>query len=65
MELQPQSGRTLEPKQSSGVRQSVSVWHAGDRSRKVGSAKLRWMVEYKVGGEPQKETGAIDEFSIV
>jgi ADP-ribosylation factor-binding protein GGA len=54
----------LEPKQSRGVTQTVEVWHAGDRSKKVESIKLRWRVSYKVGGEQKSEMGEIPEFNI-
>ncbi|KAK4242852.1 VHS domain-containing protein [Achaetomium macrosporum] len=64
LQLKPQTGRTLEPKQSRGVTQSISVWHAGSRDRKVESIKLRWRVSYKVGGELRQEMGEIPEFSV-
>lgn len=64
LQLNPQSGRTLEPRQQNGVRQSVRVWHAGSRDRKVESARLRWRVSYRLAGEVRQEMGEIPEFSI-
>jgi hypothetical protein len=46
------------------VTQLISVWHAGSRDRKVESAKLRWRVSYKAGGEARQEMGEIPEFSV-
>ncbi|KAG6100221.1 hypothetical protein E4U30_005169 [Claviceps sp. LM220 group G6] len=65
LQLKPQTGRDLAPKQSRGITQQVDVWHAGSRTQKVESVKLRWRATYKVGGTEQKaETGEIPEFSI-
>ncbi|KAM7207970.1 VHS domain containing protein [Naviculisporaceae sp. PSN 640] len=64
LQLQPQSGRNLEPKQSRGVTQSINVWHAGNKTKKVEAIKLRWRVAYKVAGELRNEVGEIPEFSI-
>ncbi|KFA66911.1 hypothetical protein S40285_02342 [Stachybotrys chlorohalonatus IBT 40285] len=64
LQLQPQTGRDLSPKQSRGITQEVQVWHAGDHSRKVEVAKLRWRAAYKVGEEQKTEMGEIPEFSI-
>ncbi|KAI0445220.1 ADP-ribosylation factor-binding protein GGA2 [Xylaria telfairii] len=61
---QPQTGRTLQPNQDSGVTQMNQVWHAGDATKKVDSARLRWRVSYKWGAETKAETGEIPEFSI-
>ncbi|KAH6677781.1 VHS domain-containing protein [Plectosphaerella plurivora] len=62
--LKPQTGRALEPKQSRGVTQNVEVYHAGDRSRKVQSIKLRFRASYKLGEEVKNEVGEVPEFSI-
>ncbi|KAJ9148700.1 VHS domain-containing protein [Pleurostoma richardsiae] len=64
LQLKPQSGRTLEPKQSRGVTQAIEVWHAGDKTKKVQSIKLRWRASYKVGEELKNEMGEISEFSV-
>ncbi|KAK6952658.1 hypothetical protein Daesc_004948 [Daldinia eschscholtzii] len=64
LQLQPQTGRALQPKQTAGVSQSVEVFHAGDRSKKVESIKLRWRVSYTLGAENKSEMGEIPEFSI-
>jgi hypothetical protein len=64
LQLKPQSGRTLEPKQSRGVTQSMNVCHAGGKDRRVESIKLRWRVSYKAGGEVKQEMGEIPEFSV-
>lgn len=64
LNLEPQSGRSLLPKQNKGVTQKIVVWRAGDRSNKVESVKLRWRVSYKVGGELKTEMGEIPEFSL-
>ncbi|KAF3763783.1 VHS-domain-containing protein [Cryphonectria parasitica EP155] len=63
-QLKPQTGRSLEPKQSRGITQSIEVWHTGDKGKKVESVKLRWRVAYKVGSEMKSEMGEISEFSI-
>ncbi|KAI1826392.1 ADP-ribosylation factor-binding protein GGA2 [Xylaria intraflava] len=64
LSLQPQTGRTLPPNQENGVTQAIQVWHAGDRTSKVDSARLRWRVGYAWGSERKAETGEIPEFSI-
>ncbi|KAI2469118.1 VHS-domain-containing protein [Annulohypoxylon bovei var. microspora] len=64
LQLQPQTGRALQPKQSGGVTQSVQVFHAGDRAKKVESIKLRWRVAYTLGADQRSETGEIPEFSL-
>ncbi|PHH71838.1 hypothetical protein CDD82_6302 [Ophiocordyceps australis] len=66
LELRPQSGRNLAPKQSRGVTQEVDVWHAGNRAQRVESAKLRWRAAYKVANveQPRSETGEIAEFEV-
>ncbi|EGO55397.1 hypothetical protein NEUTE1DRAFT_131168 [Neurospora tetrasperma FGSC 2508] len=64
LQLQPQTGRTLAPKQSRGITQSVNVWYTADKTRKVESVKLRWRVSYKVGAEAKAEMGEIPEFSV-
>lgn len=64
LQLKPQSGRTLEPKQSRGVTQAIKVWQAGNKDKKVEAIKLRWRVAYKVGGEVKQEMGEIPEFSV-
>ncbi|KAJ0115971.1 VHS domain-containing protein [Diaporthe amygdali] len=63
-QLKPQTGRSLEPKQSRGITQAIEVWHAGDRSKKVESIKLRWRVAYKVGAELKTEMGEIADFGL-
>lgn len=63
-QLKPQTGRSLEAKQSRGITQAIEIWHSGDKSKKVESVKLRWRVAYKVGVEMKSETGEIPEFSI-
>lgn len=63
--LKPQTGRSLEAKQSRGITQAIEVWHAaGNKDKKVDSVKLRWRVAYKVNGEAKSEMGEIPEFSI-
>lgn len=42
----------------------MEVYHAGDRSRKVQSIKLRFKASYKIGEEVKNEVGEISEFSI-
>jgi hypothetical protein len=66
LQLKPQSGRELAPKQSRGVTQSVEVWHAGDRNQKVETVKLRWRMAFRVGagGEVKNEMGVIEEVNI-
>ncbi|POR34882.1 ADP-ribosylation factor-binding protein GGA2 [Tolypocladium paradoxum] len=64
LQLKPQTGRNLSPKQSRGVTQEVRVWHAGNRARKVESVKLRWRAAYKVGGEQRSEMGEVPEFGL-
>ncbi|OTB00759.1 hypothetical protein M426DRAFT_26239 [Hypoxylon sp. CI-4A] len=64
LQLQPQTGRALQPFQSAGVKQSVEVFHAGDKSKRVESIKLRWRVGYVLGAEQKSEMGEIPEFSL-
>ncbi|KAI1385191.1 VHS-domain-containing protein [Hypoxylon trugodes] len=64
LQLQPQTGRALQPRQTAGVTQTVEVYHAGDRVRKVETIKLRWRVSYTLGAEQRSETGEIPEFGI-
>ncbi|KAK0673589.1 VHS domain-containing protein [Cercophora samala] len=64
LQLTPQSGRNLLPKQSNGVKQEVKVWRSGDKSQKVEKIKLRWRVSYKLNGEVKNEMGEVLEFSI-
>ncbi|KAI0402281.1 ADP-ribosylation factor-binding protein GGA2 [Xylaria palmicola] len=64
LKLQPQTGRVLEPKQYDGVKQLIQVWHAGDAARKVDSARLRYRVSYKWGGETKAQTDELPEFSL-
>lgn len=54
----------MEPKQSRGITQSIEVWHAGDKTKKVESIKLRWRVAYKVGTELKTEMGEIADFAL-
>ena len=64
LQLSPQTGRSLAPKQSAGVTQSISVFRTNNKAEKVKSIKLRWRVSYKVGGEVRNEMGEIPEFSL-
>ncbi|KAL7790323.1 VHS domain-containing protein [Trichoderma ceciliae] len=64
LQLKPQTGRSLSPKQSRGVTQEVEVWHTGNKNQRVESVKLRWRASYKVGEEMKNETGEIAEFSL-
>ncbi|KAF4980938.1 hypothetical protein FZEAL_3157 [Fusarium zealandicum] len=64
LQLRPQTGRDLAPKQSRGITQEVLVWHAGNHNQKVTSAKLRWRAAYKVGEQQTNEMGEVAEFSI-
>ncbi|KAK8085665.1 VHS domain-containing protein [Apiospora hydei] len=64
LQLQPQTGRNLQPSQKYGVTQNMQVWHAGDKSKKVETIKLRWRVSYKLGSETKNEMGDVAEFGI-
>ncbi|KAL7951225.1 VHS domain-containing protein [Trichoderma barbatum] len=64
LQLKPQTGRSLSPKQSRGVTQEVDVWHTGNKNQRVDSVKLRWRASYKVGEEVKNEMGEIAEFSL-
>ncbi|GAB0134613.1 hypothetical protein EsDP_00002978 [Epichloe bromicola] len=64
LQLKPQTGRDLAPKQIRGITQEVNVWHSGNQAQKVESVKLRWRATYKVGTEQKNEMGEIPEFSI-
>ncbi|KAI1331498.1 VHS-domain-containing protein [Xylariaceae sp. FL0255] len=64
LQLQPQSGRALQPHQQNGVNQAIQIWFAGDKTKRVATAKLRWRVSYTLGGETKDETGAIPDFSV-
>ncbi|ROT42744.1 ADP-ribosylation factor-binding protein GGA2 [Sodiomyces alkalinus F11] len=64
LKLQPQSGVVLEPKQSRGITQAMEAYHAGDKGRRVETVKLRFRLDYVIGGKPKNEMGLIAEFSI-
>ena len=64
LQLKPQTGRALAPKQSNGVTQEVDIWHAGNHAAKVEGVKMRWRATYKVGTEAKSEMGEVPEFSI-
>ncbi|CAJ2508549.1 Uu.00g135750.m01.CDS01 [Anthostomella pinea] len=64
LQLQPQTGRALQPNQKHGVMQAIQVWHAGDQTKKVASIKLRWRVSYTLGSEVKSEMGDIPEFGV-
>ncbi|KAK3985622.1 VHS domain-containing protein [Cladorrhinum sp. PSN332] len=65
LQLNPQTGRNLAPKQSQGVKQAIKVWHTGgNKKQKVETIKLRWRVSYKVGSEVKQEMGEIAEFTV-
>ncbi|KAK6854686.1 ADP-ribosylation factor-binding protein GGA1 [Apiospora arundinis] len=64
LQLQPQTGRNLQPNQKYGVTQNMQVWHAGDKTKKVETIKLRWRVSYKIGSETKNEMGDVAEFGI-
>ncbi|KAK2612098.1 ARF-binding protein [Conoideocrella luteorostrata] len=64
LQLKPQTGRDLAPKQNRGITQEVDIWHSGNHTLKVESVKLRWRATYKVGAEQKSEMGEVAEFSI-
>lgn len=64
LQLTPQSGRMLLPRQNQGVRQASKVWHLGSRDKKVEAIKLRWRVSYKINNEVRSEMGEIPEISV-
>ncbi|SPJ90386.1 probable Arf-binding protein [Fusarium torulosum] len=64
LQLKPQTGRDLAPQQSRGITQEVQIWHAGNRTQKVTSAKLRWRAAYKIGEQAVNEMGEVTEFSL-
>ncbi|CAF3466679.1 unnamed protein product [Fusarium graminearum] len=64
LQLKPQTGRDLTPQQSRGITQEVQIWHAGNRTQKVISAKLRWRASYKLSEQAVNEMGEVTEFSL-
>ncbi|QPC79687.1 hypothetical protein HYE68_010439 [Fusarium pseudograminearum] len=64
LQLKPQTGRDLAPQQSRGITQEVQIWHAGNRTQKVTSAKLRWRASYKLSEQAVNEMGEVTEFSL-
>lgn len=64
LQLQPQTGRALQPNQKFGVTQAIQVAHAGNVNNRVESIKLRWRVAYTLGSEAKTEMGEIPEFRI-
>ncbi|KAF5018888.1 hypothetical protein F66182_9122 [Fusarium sp. NRRL 66182] len=64
LQLKPQTGRDLAPRQSRGITQEVQVWHAGNHAQKVTNTKLRWRASYKIGGQQVNEMGEVSEFSL-
>ncbi|KAL9105002.1 MAG: hypothetical protein Q9163_000099 [Psora crenata] len=55
LNLAPQSGRTLQPKQRDGITQSILV--QGVTRGQADSVKMRWKSSYKLAGDIRQEQG--------
>ncbi|KXS93935.1 hypothetical protein AC578_7079 [Pseudocercospora eumusae] len=58
LKLEPQSGRSLGPKQQNGVTQTIHL--QGVERGKGTTVKMRWRASYSVGGAQQNEQGEIN-----
>ncbi|CAK7565320.1 MAG: ARF-binding protein [Sporothrix epigloea] len=64
LQLQPQTGRNLDPLQTRGVMQTMVVSHANDKSRRVDAVKLRWRLGYKLASNAMTDLGEVHEFEL-
>ncbi|KAL8867137.1 MAG: hypothetical protein Q9174_005855, partial [Haloplaca sp. 1 TL-2023] len=55
LNLTPQSGRTLQPKQQNGITQPIEV--NGVPRGSGNNVKMRWKASYKLGGEAKMDQG--------
>ena len=62
MQLQPQSGRYLQPRQTAGITQAITL--NGVDQGKGETVKLRWKASYKLGSQPVNEQGEISSLGI-
>ncbi|KAI4258283.1 MAG: hypothetical protein L6R42_005188, partial [Xanthoria sp. 1 TBL-2021] len=63
LQLTPQSGRTLQPKQANGITQPMEI--NGVPRGSGNSVKMRWKASYKVGGEMKMEQGEVASLGII
>ncbi|KAL8753023.1 MAG: hypothetical protein Q9199_005337 [Rusavskia elegans] len=63
LQLTPQSGRTLQPKQANGITQPIEI--NGVPRGSGNSVKMRWKASYKVGGEMKMEQGEVASLGII
>lgn len=62
MQLEPQSGRNLQPQQRSGITQVIRV--NGVPVGKGTSLKLRWKASYTLGGAQRQEQGELSSLGV-
>jgi ADP-ribosylation factor-binding protein GGA len=62
LSLEPQTGRTLAPKQVSGITQTIRV--VGVERGKGGQVKMRWKASYLLGTEKKEEQGEVSNFGV-
>ncbi|EME40332.1 hypothetical protein DOTSEDRAFT_74959 [Dothistroma septosporum NZE10] len=62
LKLEPQSGRSLSPKQQNGITQTIRLQGA-DRG-KGNSIKMRWRASYTQAGSQQNEQGEINGLGV-
>jgi ADP-ribosylation factor-binding protein GGA len=62
LQLRPQSGRSLQPNEKSGIKQVIFLPHVD--VGKGNAVKMRWRVGYKVGTEAREEQGQVPPLGI-
>lgn len=62
LKLQPQSGRTLQPREQNGVTQVITLM--GAEQGKGDAVRLRWKASYRVGARPVSEQGEVASLGI-
>ncbi|KAL8812645.1 MAG: hypothetical protein Q9200_000873 [Gallowayella weberi] len=63
LQLTPQSGRTLQPKQQNGITQPIEI--NGVPRGSGNNVKMRWKASYKLGGEMKMEQGEVSSLGII
>lgn len=62
MNLQPQSGRTLQPNQRDGIAQNIRI--QGVAKGMGNQVKMRWKANYAIGGQSKEEQGMVERLGV-
>lgn len=62
LQLQPQSGRTLAPRQQRGIEQRMQL--LGVERGRGDAVKMRWKCSYRLAGEVREEQGEIGSLGV-